>query len=110
MEFLWAPLLVESNSDDPVNHRLDERIIRPDTVLRHASLWENADILVFNTYLWWRQGPVKLLFVSVHQCSRGFFRKIVFSIVMDLVFCNFADGLMKKMELVKNWMGMEPWS
>ncbi|KAH7514692.1 hypothetical protein FEM48_Zijuj11G0116800 [Ziziphus jujuba var. spinosa] len=61
VEFLWAPLLVESNSDDPVNHRLDERIIRPDSVLKHASKWEHADILVFNTYLWWRQGPVKLL-------------------------------------------------
>ncbi|KAL6987897.1 Protein trichome birefringence-like 35 [Sarracenia purpurea var. burkii] len=61
IEFLWAPLLVESNSDDPVNHRLDERIVRPDSVQRHASQWEHADILVFNTYLWWRQGPVKLL-------------------------------------------------
>lgn len=61
IEFLWAPLLVESNSDDPVNHRLDERIMRPDSVLKHASQWEHADILVFNTYLWWRQGPVKLL-------------------------------------------------
>ncbi|KAL3753531.1 hypothetical protein ACJRO7_000867 [Eucalyptus globulus] len=61
VEFLWAPLLVESNSDDPVNHRLDERIIRPDSILKHASQWEHADILVFNTYLWWRQGPVKLL-------------------------------------------------
>ena len=61
IEFLWAPLLVESNSDDPVNHRLDERIMRPDSVLNQASQWEHADILVFNTYLWWRQGPVKLL-------------------------------------------------
>lgn len=61
VEFLWAPLLVESNSDDPVNHRLDDRIIRPDSILEHASKWEQADILVFNTYLWWRQGPVKLL-------------------------------------------------
>lgn len=61
VEFLWAPLLVESNSDDPVNHRLDERIIRPDSILKHASKWNTADILVFNTYLWWRQGPVKLL-------------------------------------------------
>ncbi|KAK6943198.1 Trichome birefringence-like, N-terminal domain [Dillenia turbinata] len=43
MEFLWAPLLVESNSDDP---------------------WKHADILVFNSYLWWRQGPVKLLWSS----------------------------------------------
>lgn len=61
IEFLWAPLLVDSNSDDPVNHRLNDRIIRPDSALRHLSKWENADILVFNTYLWWRQGPVKLL-------------------------------------------------
>ncbi|OVA07840.1 PMR5 N-terminal domain [Macleaya cordata] len=64
VEFYWAPLLVESNSDDPVNHRLDDRIIRPDSVLKHAAQWEKADILVFNTYLWWRQGPVKLLWSS----------------------------------------------
>lgn len=63
VEFLWAPLLVESNSDDPVNHRLNERIIRPDSILKHASQFEHADILIFNTYLWWRQGPVKLLYV-----------------------------------------------
>ncbi|KAM1799015.1 hypothetical protein ACFX12_033024 [Malus domestica] len=61
VEFLWAPLLVESNSDDPVNHRTSDRIIRPDSVLKHASVWEDADILIFNSYLWWRQGPVKLL-------------------------------------------------
>ncbi|KAJ4821843.1 hypothetical protein Tsubulata_946382 [Turnera subulata] len=64
VEFLWAPLLVDSNSDDPVNHRLDQRIIRPDSVLRHSSKWDHADILVFNTYLWWRQGPVKLSWSS----------------------------------------------
>ncbi|KAI8537824.1 hypothetical protein RHMOL_Rhmol09G0053700 [Rhododendron molle] len=64
VEFLWAPLLVDSNSNDPVNHRLDERIMQPDSVLRHASQWEHADILVFNTYLWWSQGPVKLLWSS----------------------------------------------
>ncbi|CAA0830574.1 Protein trichome birefringence-like 35 [Striga hermonthica] len=60
VEFLWAPLLVESNCDDAVEHRLSERIIRPDSILRHSSKWEQADILVFNSYLWWRQGPVKL--------------------------------------------------
>uniref|UniRef100_A0A2P2LXH0 Protein trichome birefringence-like 35 n=2 Tax=Rhizophora mucronata TaxID=61149 RepID=A0A2P2LXH0_RHIMU len=64
VEFLWAPLLVDSNSDDPVNHRLDERIIHPDSLLKHSSKWEHVDILVFNTYLWWRQGPVKLLWSS----------------------------------------------
>ncbi|KAK4748194.1 hypothetical protein SAY87_014780 [Trapa incisa] len=69
VEFLWAPLLVDSNSDDPVNHRLGERIIRPDSVLRHASKWQHADILVFNTYLWWRQGSVKLLWTAEENGS-----------------------------------------
>ncbi|KAL2901898.1 Protein trichome birefringence-like 35 [Bienertia sinuspersici] len=64
VEFLWAPLLVDSNSDDPVNHRLNDRIIRPDSASRHLSKWEDVDILVFNTYLWWREGPVKLLWSS----------------------------------------------
>uniref|UniRef100_A0A1J3E7L8 Protein trichome birefringence-like 35 n=1 Tax=Noccaea caerulescens TaxID=107243 RepID=A0A1J3E7L8_NOCCA len=69
VEFLWAPLLVESNSDDPVNHRLDERIIRPDSVLKHASKWQHADILIFNTYLWWRQDPVKIRWSSEEEGS-----------------------------------------
>ncbi|CAN8257453.1 unnamed protein product [Cochlearia groenlandica] len=64
VEFMWAPLLVESNSDDPVNHRLDERIIRPDSVMKHASKWQHADILIFNTYLWWRQESVKIRWSS----------------------------------------------
>lgn len=91
VEFQWAPLLVESNSDDPVNHRLDERIIRPDSVLKHASEWEHVDILVFNSYLWWRQGPVKLLWSNEK-----------FGV------CEEADGL-EAMELAMdawaNWIG-----
>ncbi|MCD7454739.1 Protein trichome birefringence-like 35 [Datura stramonium] len=64
IEFLWAPFLVESNSDDPMGHRLPEKILRPDSNLRHALQWIHADILVFNSYLWWRKGPVKLLWSS----------------------------------------------
>lgn len=61
VEFHWAPLLVKSNSDDPVNHRLSDRIIAPELLREHASEWAKADILIFNTYLWWRQGNVRLL-------------------------------------------------
>ncbi|XP_030537310.1 protein trichome birefringence-like 34 [Rhodamnia argentea] len=57
IEFYWAPLLVESNCDDPVNHRIDDRIVRVRAIEKHARHWSDVDILVFNSYLWWRQGP-----------------------------------------------------
>ncbi|KAL3027295.1 hypothetical protein AAZX31_03G043800 [Glycine max] len=98
VEFLWAPLLAESNSDDPVNHRLDERIIRPDTVLRHASLWENADILVFNTYLWWRQGPVKLLWT--HE-ENGACEELDGHGAMELAMGAWADWVSSKVDPLK---------
>ncbi|CAA7389376.1 unnamed protein product [Spirodela intermedia] len=64
IEFYWAPLLVESNSDDPVNHRLPERIVRAEAIEKHARHWTGADILVFNSYLWWRQPELKVLWGS----------------------------------------------
>ncbi|KAL0347515.1 UNVERIFIED_CONTAM: protein trichome birefringence-like 34 [Sesamum calycinum] len=61
IEFYWAPLLVESNSDDPVSHRLPDRIVRAQAIEKHARHWTDADILVFNTYLWWRRPQMKVL-------------------------------------------------
>ncbi|AES86749.2 putative PMR5 domain, PC-Esterase [Medicago truncatula] len=98
VEFLWAPLLAESNSDDPVNHRLDERIIRPDSVLKHASLWEHADILVFNTYLWWRQGPVKLLWTDEEN---GACEELDGRGAMELAMGAWADWVSSKVDPLK---------
>ncbi|PON94340.1 Trichome birefringence-like family [Trema orientale] len=95
IEFLWAPLLVESNSDDPVNHRLDDRIIRPDTVLKHSSQWEHADILIFNTYLWWRQGPVKLLWSTEES---GICEKLDGLGAMELAMEAWADWITTKVD------------
>ncbi|KAG2622607.1 protein trichome birefringence-like 34 [Panicum virgatum] len=55
IDFYWSPLLVESNSDNPIIHRVDYRIIRADRIEKHASVWRDADIIVFNSYLWWRK-------------------------------------------------------
>ncbi|KAG7027415.1 Protein trichome birefringence-like 34, partial [Cucurbita argyrosperma subsp. argyrosperma] len=64
IEFYWSPLMVESNSDDPVNHRLPDRIVRVKAIEKHAKHWADAHILVFNTYLWWRIPKIKALFGS----------------------------------------------
>ncbi|KAF8779237.1 hypothetical protein HU200_002917 [Digitaria exilis] len=55
IEFYWSPLLVESNSDNPIIHRVDYRVIRADRIEKHASVWRDADIIIFNSYLWWRK-------------------------------------------------------
>ncbi|VFQ91658.1 unnamed protein product [Cuscuta campestris] len=67
IEFYWSPLLVESNSDDPVHHRLPERIVRANAIEKHGRRWTNADYLVFNTYLWWRQPNIKVLWGSFSE-------------------------------------------
>ncbi|RLM69537.1 protein trichome birefringence-like 34 isoform X3 [Panicum miliaceum] len=55
IDFYWSPLLVESNSDDPIIHRVEYRIIRADRIEKHANAWRDADIIIFNSYVWWRK-------------------------------------------------------
>lgn len=56
VEFYWAPFLVQSNSDVPIIRDASKRILRVDSIAKHASRWVGADILVFGTYVWWKSG------------------------------------------------------
>ncbi|WMV33595.1 hypothetical protein MTR67_026980 [Solanum verrucosum] len=56
IEFYWAPFLLESNSDDAVVHRISDRVVRKGSINKHGKNWKGADIVVFNTYLWWMTG------------------------------------------------------
>lgn len=61
IDFYWEPMLLESNCDHPSNHRVSERIIRARAIEKHARNWNDADVLVFNSYIWWRQLKLKVL-------------------------------------------------
>ncbi|KAL1819175.1 hypothetical protein DCAR_0415409 [Daucus carota subsp. sativus] len=89
IEFYWAPLLVESNSDDPVNHRLPDRIVRAQAIDKHARHWTDADILIFNTYLWWKRPFMNTLWGTFGS----------------------TDGIFKRVEMLRSYeMALRTWS
>uniref|UniRef100_A0A7N0V0U7 Trichome birefringence-like N-terminal domain-containing protein n=1 Tax=Kalanchoe fedtschenkoi TaxID=63787 RepID=A0A7N0V0U7_KALFE len=64
IEFYWAPMLVETNADDPANPSAPERTARVQAIEKHAKHWTNSDVLVFDSYLWWLGDKMKVLWGS----------------------------------------------
>ncbi|KAI3674820.1 hypothetical protein L2E82_51936 [Cichorium intybus] len=70
IDFYWEPLLVESNCDDPVHHRVHDRIMKIESIERHAKQWIDADILIFDSYTWWLEPNMTLLWGSFENPNR----------------------------------------
>nr|CAD1817530.1 unnamed protein product [Ananas comosus var. bracteatus] len=89
IDFYWSPLLVESNSDDPVHHRVPDRTVRAQSIQKHARHWTDADVLVFNSYLWWQRPKMKVLWGSFDD----------------------DDGIYKEIESLRGYeMALKTWS
>ncbi|XP_039009058.1 protein trichome birefringence-like 3 [Hibiscus syriacus] len=72
IEFHWAPFLVQSNTDLSILEP-KKRIIKIDSVSNSSRDWEGADILAFNTYVWWMIGPrLKTLWGSFANGEEGY--------------------------------------
>ncbi|CAI9097296.1 OLC1v1033685C1 [Oldenlandia corymbosa var. corymbosa] len=92
IEFYWAPLLLESNSDDPTHHRLPQRIVRAQSIEKHARHWTDADVLVFNTYLWWRRPMMTILWGSFGE-SDGIYKDVEMLRSYEMALKTWADWL-----------------
>ncbi|KAH6777904.1 TRICHOME BIREFRINGENCE-LIKE 34 [Perilla frutescens var. frutescens] len=64
IEFYWSPLLVESNCDHPFAHSVSDRVVRITSIEKHARHWNDADILVFDSFMWWVMPSMTILWGS----------------------------------------------
>ncbi|KAI3457387.1 hypothetical protein Pfo_014050 [Paulownia fortunei] len=58
IEYYWAPFIIESISDHATNHTVLKRLVKLDSVAKHSKEWEGADILIFESYVWWMYKPM----------------------------------------------------
>ncbi|KAL9230874.1 hypothetical protein vseg_006167 [Gypsophila vaccaria] len=110
IEFYWAPLLVESNSDHPNNHRVPERIVRTQAIEKHARHWTDADILIFDSYLWWRRPTMKILWGSF-ESQDGVYKELEMLKGYELALRTWADWLEIHVNHSKSqifWMSLSP--
>ncbi|MFQ6623340.1 hypothetical protein Gotur_003203 [Gossypium turneri] len=112
IEFYWSPLLVESNSDDPISHRVPDRIVRVQAIEKHARHWTDADYLVFNTYLWWRRRQMKVLWGSFESPEDGVYKAVKLPRVYEMALQTWAQWLevhvdRNKTQLANKWGGIK---
>ncbi|KAG2534267.1 hypothetical protein PVAP13_9NG038700 [Panicum virgatum] len=100
VDFYWSPLLVESNSDDPVRHRVADRAVRAGSIARHARRWADADVLVFNSYLWWRRPTIKVLRGSFEEAAAEGAHRAAYEV---------TDGLRAFELAIRTWSEWSEW-
>ncbi|CAL5335213.1 unnamed protein product [Camellia sinensis] len=81
---------LESNSDHPMNHHFSSKqIVRVQEIENHARHWTDADILVFNSYIWWRKPKLKALWGSFD----GVYKEVDMPRGYEMALKTWIDGL-----------------
>ncbi|KAK6943197.1 PC-Esterase, partial [Dillenia turbinata] len=109
IEYYWAPLLVESNGDDPTIYSPD-RIVRVGAIEKHAKHWTNAHVLIFGSYLWWRLPKMKVLWGSFEE-SDGIYKDVELPRCYEMALQTWSDWLevhMNRADTQVFWISMSP--
>lgn len=56
----WSPFLVESNVDNNASYPFP-RTLKIKSIEKHGRHWSDADILVFDTFAWWKEPWIMIL-------------------------------------------------
>ncbi|XP_052210495.1 protein trichome birefringence-like 34 [Diospyros lotus] len=112
VEHYWAPYLVESSSDHPIIHSVkSEQIVRVKAIEKHGKHWRDADILVFNTFLWWRsRTKFKVLWGSFKSPNKVY-EEIEMHRAVEMALDTWSDWLETHVNPSKTkiyWVSMSP--
>ncbi|KAK6120227.1 hypothetical protein DH2020_045918 [Rehmannia glutinosa] len=101
---LYSFHIVESNSDHPVSHGLGERIIRITAIEKHARHWSDADILIFDSFVWWVQETTMTLLgeswkkENCYNETEPIFKEGYWGIATDREMMNLAESTIQKLQ------------
>ncbi|KAI4313040.1 hypothetical protein MLD38_037817 [Melastoma candidum] len=107
VEFYWAPMLVESNSDNPRLHRLPERVVRVKALEKHATRWTDADFLVFDSYLWWRTTPQITVLWGSFENEDGIYKDMESLRAYKMALSIWSDWLEVHVNRAEDWGGKQ---
>ncbi|XP_012831784.1 PREDICTED: protein trichome birefringence-like 34 [Erythranthe guttata] len=103
IEFYWSPLLVESNCDNPDSHHVKDRVLRIKSIEKHARHWTDADILIFNSFMWWHNPTMTIFGESLndgncYNVTEPIMKEDYWGIATDVDMMHIAESTIRKLE------------